>query len=153
VRSLVVVAVLATTLVLPAASPAHASSRCDPLVFNIKTNPLRLSANGALLIEYHVTVSWCTAPNGIRVYSPRRTHGPRVTTAGLLAGWRFDRVLSEQRGYYTYNGVPDGGYYVKTRVNFVRCVPAIVPVCTNQSGWLTTYVHYDRTAAAARGWD
>jgi hypothetical protein len=156
VRLLVAVSVLVVTLVVPAGSAAHASTRCDPLRYNSTTNSLRQKAsNGALLVEYHVTVTWCTAPNNAvqaRVYSPQRSHGFTVTAAGLLVGWSFDRVLGEQRSYFTYHGVPYGGYYVNTQVNFIRCLPTIVPVCTNQSGWLHTYVHYDRTAIAVRGW-
>ncbi len=155
VRLLVAVCVVAGTL-LPMGSPAHASNRCDPLGYNSKSNSLRKASNGSLLLEYHVTVTWCTAPNNAvpaRVYSPKRARGYRVTTTGLFAGWHFDRVLGEQRGYYTYNGVSSGGYYVKTQVNFVRCVPAIVPVCTDHPGWLHTYVRYDGTAVAVRGWN
>src|SRR4029077_489013 len=58
VRLLVAAAVLAAVLVVPPGSPAHASTRCDPLRYNSRTNPLREKAsNGALLVEYHVTVS------------------------------------------------------------------------------------------------
>jgi len=156
VRFFVAGAVLAGTFVVPGASPAHASTRCDPLLYNSRTNPLREKAsNGALLVEYHVTVTWCTAPNNAvraRVYSPRRSKGSLVTTTGLLVGWSFDRVLSEKTSYFTYKGVPYGGYYVNTRVNFIRCLAKILPVCTNQPGWLHTYVHYDRTVTAVRGW-
>ena len=156
VRALVAVAVLAGSLVIPAAS-AHASTRCDPLSYNSRTNSLREKAsNGAQLVEYHVTVSWCTAPNNTvraRVYSPQRSRGFSVTPAGRLVGWSFDRVVSEKRSYFTYHGVPYGGYYVNTRVNFIRCLAKILPVCTNQSGWLHTYVHYDRTVTAVRGWN
>ena len=156
-RVLLAVSVLAGTLVLPAASSARASTRCDPLRYNSKTNSLRHKAsNGALLVEYHVTVSWCTAPNNSiqpRVYSPRRTRGLVLTVTGLLVGWSFDRVLGEQRSYFRYKGVPYGGYYVNTQVRFIRCVPGLIPVCTAHSGWLHTYVHYDRTATAVRGWN
>ena len=156
VRLLVAAALVAATLVLPAASPARASTRCDPLRYHSTTNSLRQNAaNRARLVEYHVTVSWCTAPNRstpARVYFPQRTRGSSVTATGLLVGWVFDRVLSEQRSYYTSKGVPNGGYKVITRVNFIRCVPKIIPVCTNQPGWLHTYVRYDGTAHAVRGW-
>ena len=157
VRLLVAAGVLAATLVVPAASPARASTRCDPLRYNSQSNPLRQTAsNGALLIEYHVTVTWCTAPNNAvqaRVYSPQRAEGYTVTATGLLVGWSFDRVLREQRSYYTYRGVPNGGYFVNTQVRFIRCVSAIIRICTNHPGWLHTYVHYDRTATAVRGWN
>jgi len=157
VRFPVAAAVLVAALFIPAGSPAYASTRCDPLGYNSRTNPLREKApNGALLAEYHVTVSWCTAPNNTvraRVYSPRRSRGFSVTSTGLLVGWSFDRVLSEKRSYFTYKGVPYGGYYVNTRVNFIRCLAKILPVCTNRSGWLHTYVHYDRTVTAVRGWN
>jgi hypothetical protein len=156
-RLLVAVAILAGSLVLPAATPAQASTRCDPLRYSSRTNPLREKAsNGALLVEYHVTVSWCTAPNNSvtpRVYSPRRSRGVKVTAAGLLAGLGFDRVVSEKRSYFTYKGVPNGGYYVNTRVNFIRCLAKILPVCTNRTGWLHTYVRYDRTVSMVRGWE
>jgi hypothetical protein len=156
VRSIVAVSIMAGMFVLPAVPPAGAANPCDPLVNNVKTNTLRLKVNGVPVVEYHVTVGWCTAPNksvAARVYSPRRSTGHRVTTAGLMAGWRFDRVLDEQRSYYTYKNVQYGGYSVKTRVNFLRCTIVIVSVCTNKSGWLNTYVRYDRTSAAARGWN
>jgi hypothetical protein len=156
VRSIVAVSVVVGVLVLPAAPPARAASRCDPLVNNVKTNTLRLKVNGVPVLEYHVTVGWCTAPNksvAARVYSPRRSTGHRVTTAGLIGGWRFDRVLDEQRGYFTYRNVQYGGYYVKNRVNFIRCTIVIVSVCNSKAGWLNTYVRYDRTSTAARGWD
>src|SRR5262245_53348938 len=116
VRLVVAVSLLAGALVLPAASSAHAATRCDPLAHNSRANALRESAGGRLLVEYHLRVSWCTARNGnveARVYSPRRTKSYRITASGVLAGWRFERVLSEQRSYYTYNRVPNGGYYVK----------------------------------------
>jgi hypothetical protein len=157
VRVLVAASVLAGTLALPAAAPARASTRCDPLLYNSKSNSLRQKAsNGALLVEYHVTVTWCTAPNNsvqVRVYSPQRASGYSVTPAGLLVGWSFDRVLGEQRTYFTYKHVPLGGYFVNTQVNFIRCLPTIIPVCSNHSGWLHTYVRWDRTATAVRGWN
>jgi len=157
VRFPVAAAVLVAALFIPAGSPAYASTRCDPLGYNSRTNPLREKApNGALLAEYHVTVSLCTAPNNTvraRVYSPRRSRGFSVTSTGLLVGWSFDRVLSEKRSYFTYKGVRYGGYYVNTRVNFIRCLAKILPVCTNRPGWLHTYVHYDRTVTAVRGWN
>jgi len=155
VRVLVAVAVVAGTLAAPA--DARASTRCDPLRFHSKTNTLRENAsNGTRLVEYHVTVSWCTVANNAmqaRVYSPQQTRGFFVTATGLLVGWAFDRVLGEQRSYFTYRGVPLGGYKVITRVKFIRCVPRIIPVCTDQTGWLHTYVHYDGTASAVRGWN
>jgi hypothetical protein len=157
VRLLVAASVVAGTFVMPAASPAGASTRCDPLRYHSARNFLRQNAsNGARLAEYHVTVSWCTAANNSmqpRVYSPRRSGGSSITTTGLLAGWSFDRVLGEQRTYFTYKHVPLGGYRVITRVNFVHCAAKILPVCTNQPGWLHTYVHYDGTAIAVRGWN
>jgi hypothetical protein len=152
-RLFVAIAVLTLTFVVPAGSPAHALDRCSPLVGNVKTNSLQMKAGGPLLVEYRLTVRWCTAPDGsvqARVYSPLRSRSHRVTAAGILAGWTFDRVLSEKRGYYTYQDVPYGGYYVKARVNFVRCQ---LLSCTNESGWLNTYVRYNRTAAAAHDWD
>jgi len=155
-RFVVAAAVLFGTLLVPTGPAAHASTRCDPLRFNSRTNPLREKAsNGLLLVEYHVTVTWCTAPNkavSARVYSPRISRGFSVTTTGLIVGWNFDRVVSEKRAYFTYKGVPNGGYSVNTRVNFIRCLAKILPVCTNQPGWLHTYVHYDRTVSLARGW-
>jgi len=77
--------------------------------------------------------------------------GAAVTALGLLVGWTFDRVLYEKRSYYTYNHVPDGGYYVKTHFNFIQC-KGLIPVCSNRTGWLETYVHYDRTVQLRRGW-
>jgi hypothetical protein len=155
-RLAVAAIVLAAALGFPAGPPAGAATRCSPLVFNSRTNSLRQSAaNGALLVEYHVTISWCTAPNQsvqARVYSPRKASGFSITATGLLLGWSFDRVLSEQRSFFTYKGVPNGGYFVNSRVNFIRCVLTILPVCSNRPGWLHTQVHYDRTATAARGW-
>src|SRR5215471_7864611 len=156
VRLLVAVSVLAGALVLPAASPARASTRCDPLRYNSETNaPRQRATNGALLLEYHVTVTWCTAPNNSvrpRVYSPKPAHGLVLTVTGVLVGWSFDRVLGEQRSYFKYKGVPYGGDFVNTQVRLIQCVPAIIPVCKSHTGWLHTYVHYDRTATAVRGW-
>ena len=157
VRGLVALSVLAGTLAIPGGSPAYASTRCDPLVQNSRANALReKTSSGRLLAEYLVRVSWCTAPNKnvqVRVYSPRRTRAVRVTASGVLAGWSFERVLSEDRSYYTYNQVPYGGYYVKTRVKFVRCVVKILQVvCTDRPGWLDTYAHYDGTATVRHGW-
>jgi len=154
VRVLVAVALVAGTLGIAASSSAHAATRCDPLRYNAKSNSLPLLSSGALLIEYHTTVTWCTAPNNsvkARVYSPQRTRGSLVSALGLLAGWKFDRVLYEKRAYYTYKGVPNGGYYVKTHFNFLKCT-GIVPVCSNRTGWLETYAHYDRSSQVRRGW-